>query len=159
MTSHDLPLGQFTPSSPHGFLPVVVWDSTVDQISTLFPAMSLTPMVLVEKMTLLPPEPGVWLIAPLCLKALDRGFLGFLIQGHRLCLSFKFAMHQTEDYWISSQFLSCLCSPPLLQAANCLHPTWVLVEEHKRAKSANPLNMTVRQLSVLLPFAVAHCKS
>lgn len=112
-----------------------------------------------KKLLLLPSEPGVWLMASLGLKALDRGFRGFLVQGHRLCLGFKFGMHQTEDYWISSQPLSCLCSPPLLQAANCLHPTWVLVEEHKRAKSANPLNMTVRQLSVLLPFAVAHCKS
>lgn len=42
-------LGCLTPSSPHGLLPVVVWDLTVHQISTLFPAMSLTPMVLMEK--------------------------------------------------------------------------------------------------------------
>lgn len=84
------------------------------------------------------------------------GFLG-LRAPDRQCLGFKCGKHQREGYWISSQFLSCLCSSLLLQAANRLHPTGVLVEEHKRAKSANPLNMTVRQPSVLNSVTFCCC--
>lgn len=138
---------------------MVVWDSAVHQISTLLPAMSLAPMVLVEKITFAVTRTGCLACGPPWFEGARQrvsGFLG-LRAPDRQCLGFKCGKHQTEDYWISSQFLSCLCSSLLLQAANRLHPTWVLVEEHKRAKSANPLNMTVRQPSVLNSVTFCCC--
>lgn len=94
---------------------------------------------------------------PLVWRHQTKGFWGSWFEGtDRQCLGLKFG-NQTEDYWLSSQFLFCLCSSPLLQAANHLHPTWILVEEHKRAKSANTLNMTVRHLSVLNSLTFCCC--
>lgn len=74
-------------------------------------------------------ELAVWLVVHLVLKTPDRQ-----------CLGSRFWRHQTEGFWMCSNFFSFSCSPLLLQAADASSITsnssWVIAEELKRPKSA-----------------------
>lgn len=117
--THYLP-GQLTPPSPHGLLSMVMWDSTVYQTSSLFPATSLTPVVLKGEITFAATTTRYLPHGPPWFEDTKQTISGFLAlrAPDTGCLGFRFWRHAPEDSWICSHFFNFLWSSPLIQAAD-----------------------------------------
>lgn len=130
--------GQFIPPSPHGLLSMMMWDSAAYQTSSLFSATSLTPVVLKEEMTFTATRTSCPARGPPWFEGTRQRVSR--VEGTRQTVSrFQVLKAPGRGLLDMSPLFSFLVLPTTSPSCWCCfhhqHPTWVIVEEHKRAKS------------------------
>lgn len=117
--------GQLTPPSPRGLLSMLMWDSTAYQTSSLFPATSLTPVVLKGEITFPATRTRCLPHGPPWFEDTRQRVSGFLAlrAPDTGCLGFRFLRHLPEGLWICSCFFPFSRSSPLMQAADAASST------------------------------------